>query len=58
MAGEVEAAVEVALKVGYRHLDTAQTYQNEAEIGRSVSRRVCARERTCLLLLNSGMLKL
>lgn len=31
--GEVKTAVENALKIGYRHLDCAAVYNNEAEIG-------------------------
>lgn len=35
---EVSAAVEVALRAGYRHIDTAAAYQNEAEIGQIVQK--------------------
>ncbi|KAH9940323.1 NADP-dependent oxidoreductase domain-containing protein [Amylocystis lapponica] len=31
--GEVEKAVEIALKNGYRHIDTARAYGNEKEVG-------------------------
>ncbi len=31
------AAVRVALEAGYRHLDTAQMYGNEAEVGRAIA---------------------
>ena len=31
--GEVEAAVRTALDIGYRLIDTASVYGNEAEIG-------------------------
>ena len=43
--GEVEAAVEVALKAGYRHINTVQAYQNEAEIG--VALKKCFEEGVC-----------
>lgn len=30
---EVRKAVEAALKIGYRHIDTAAAYGNEKEVG-------------------------
>jgi 2,5-diketo-D-gluconate reductase B len=38
------SAVAEALELGYRHLDTAQIYRNEAEVGRSIERSGLARE--------------
>lgn len=35
---EVVAAVEFALKGGYRHIDCASAYENEAEIGMALQR--------------------
>ncbi|KAF2116460.1 NADP-dependent oxidoreductase domain-containing protein [Lophiotrema nucula] len=35
---EVEAAVIEALKVGYRHIDAAAIYGNEAEVGRGIKK--------------------
>ena len=34
--GDTEAAVTAALEAGYRHVDTAAAYGNEAEVGRAV----------------------
>ena len=34
--GECERAVERALTLGYRHIDTAQMYRNEEEVGRGI----------------------
>ncbi|UOQ60578.1 aldo/keto reductase [Leucobacter rhizosphaerae] len=35
--GETERIVSEALEVGYRHIDTAAIYQNEAEVGRAIA---------------------
>jgi glycerol 2-dehydrogenase (NADP+) len=36
--GDVEHAVEFALKHGYRHIDTAADYGNETEVGVGIKR--------------------
>lgn len=38
------AAVTTALEVGYRHIDTAKAYENEAEVGRAVRESGIPRE--------------
>ncbi|KIV84603.1 hypothetical protein PV11_00375 [Exophiala sideris] len=41
---EVEDAVEIALKAGYRHLDCAAIYRNEAEVGLGIKKSGVPRE--------------
>jgi 2,5-diketo-D-gluconate reductase A len=41
---ETEEAVTRALEVGYRHIDTAEMYQNEAGVGRAVAASGLARD--------------
>ncbi|XP_076318484.1 aldo-keto reductase family 1 member A1-like [Tachypleus tridentatus] len=37
-AGELEAAVEIAIEYGYRHIDTAWAYTNEKDIGNALKK--------------------
>lgn len=39
-----EYAVNEALHIGYRHIDTAQMYKNEAAVGRGIKKSGVARE--------------
>lgn len=41
---ETTAAVQTALEVGYRHVDTAAAYGNEREVGEGIRRSALARE--------------
>ncbi|GAA6020796.1 hypothetical protein JCM11491_004655 [Sporobolomyces phaffii] len=42
--GEVKAAVEAAIKAGYRHLDLAKVYQNQNEVGEGIKAAGVKRE--------------
>jgi len=42
------AMVETALALGYRYIDTAQAYRNEAEVGRGIARSPVPRDRVFL----------
>lgn len=41
---ETQAAVETALQAGYRHIDTAKLYQNEAAVGAAIAESGIARD--------------
>jgi 2,5-diketo-D-gluconate reductase A len=41
---QTEATVTTALEVGYRHIDTAQMYQNEAGVGAAIAQAGIARD--------------
>ena len=43
--GETEQAVRWALEIGYRHIDTAALYENEADVGRALKDSGVSRER-------------
>ncbi|KAF5381892.1 hypothetical protein D9757_007599 [Collybiopsis confluens] len=46
--GEVEHAVEFALRNGYRNIDTATAYENEAEVGEGIKKSGVPREQIFL----------
>jgi len=55
---ETEAAVASALKIGYRHIDTAQMYGNEAGVGKAVRESEIPREKVFITTkLNNGFHK-
>ena len=39
-AGEVRAAVEAAINIGYRHIDSAATLQYEWEVGEALKAKI------------------
>ena len=45
---EAQAAVESALDVGYRAIDTAQMYENEAEVGAAIAASGLPRDQVCI----------
>jgi 2,5-diketo-D-gluconate reductase A len=52
---ETEEAVTQALEVGYRHIDTAEMYQNEAGVGRALAASGLARDEVFVTSkLNNG----
>lgn len=46
---ETEQAVIAAIKAGYRHIDTAQAYMNETEVGLGIKNSGVARKELCSL---------
>jgi 2,5-diketo-D-gluconate reductase A len=42
--GETQAAVATALQTGYRHIDTARLYDNEAEVGAAIAESGVSRD--------------
>jgi 2,5-diketo-D-gluconate reductase A len=42
--GETRASVATALEAGYRHVDTAKVYENEAEVGAAIAQSGIARD--------------
>ena len=45
---ECAQAVQTALEVGYRHVDTAQIYENEADVGRGIANAAVDRDEVFL----------
>ena len=53
---DVEQAVKDAAQIGYRHIDTAQAYQNERGVGEGI--RACGAKREDMMPVYGGKLNL
>ena len=51
---ECVRSVREALDIGYRHVDTAQMYENEREVGRGLSESGVDPRASCLLQRSFG----
>ena len=45
---DCKESVLTALKTGYRHIDTAQSYFNESEVGEALKESDCSKKRDLL----------
>lgn len=52
LEGELEAALEVALRRGYRHIDTATFYGNEGVVGKVLEDWIAAGHVRCHFILS------
>ena len=53
---EAEKSVAEALRVGYRHIDTATAYGNEAGVGKAIAERALAKGITTICFDRGGYL--